>query len=102
MTADNAIVTNDTRMLFTELKNVVDLIYQENSKTKEFQEKMTEFLVGLGKESDAMKQKVENEVLKVVDNKVGAILEKLKREEQDQWQKTLSHVNNNFKDADSK
>jgi len=101
MTADNAIVTNDTKMLFTELKRVVELIYQENSKTKDFQAKMTDFLVGLGKESDAMKEKVENEVLKVVDSKVNTILEKLKREEQDQWQKTLSHVNNNFKDADN-
>jgi len=100
MTADNSIVTSDTRMLFSELKRVVEIISQENNKTKDFQAKMTDFLIGLSKESEAMKQKVENEVLKVVDSKVNTILEKLKREEQDQWEKTLSHVKNNFKDAD--
>jgi len=102
MTADNSIVTSDTRMLFSELKRVVEIISQENNKTKDFQAKMTDFLIGLSKESEAMKQKVENEVLKVVDSKVNTILEKLKREEQDQWEKTLSHVKNNFKDADRK
>jgi len=86
-------------MLFGELKRVVDLLSQENNKTKNYQDKMTNYLVGLSKESEVIRKKVEDEILKVVDSKVGTILERLKKEDQELWQKTLEHVNNNFKDA---
>jgi len=99
MTADNALLTGDTKMLFGELKRVVDLLSQENNKTKNYQEKMTDYLVGLSKESEVIRKKVEDEILKVVDSKVGTILERLKKEDQDLWEKTLHHVNNNFKEA---
>ena len=89
-------------MLFSELKRVVDLLSQENHKTKTYQDKMTNYLVGLSKESEIIRKKVEDEILKVVDSKVGTILERLKKEDQELWQKTLQHVNNNFKDASRK
>lgn len=102
VTADNVLLTNDTKMLFTELKHVVEAMYKETNKTKNFQEKVISFMINLGKESEEMKQKVEKDIMIALDNKLVHALEKIKKQDQDQWEQSLAHVKTNFKDIGSK
>lgn len=102
VTADNVLLQNDTRMLFTELKKVVEAVYKENSKTKDFQEKVISFMINLGKESEEIKHKVEKDILVTLDNKLMNMLEKIKKDDQAQWEQSLAHVKTNFKDIGCK
>jgi hypothetical protein len=58
MTSDHVIVSSDTKILFEELKKLTVVVSKENTKTNIFSEKMTEYIVDLGKESVSLRKTV--------------------------------------------
>jgi hypothetical protein len=102
MTTDHIMVESDTKLLFEELKRLTVIISKENTKTSSFSEKMTEYIISITNDLEEVRKKVEEDFVMVVDSKIMAGLERIRRENQEQWESTLKQVNSNFQDANSK
>lgn len=102
MTTDHIMVESDTKLLFEELKRLTVIISKENTKTSSFSEKMTEYIITITNDLEEVRKKVEEDFVMVVDSKIMAGLERIRRENQEQWEQTLKQVNSNFQDSNSK
>jgi len=102
MTSDHLMLESDTKLLFEELKKLVVIVSKENTKTNSFNEKITEYIVTLSNEATQLRKKVEEDFVGMIESKILSVLERIKRDNQEQWEQTLKHVNTDFKDATSK
>jgi hypothetical protein len=60
---------------------------------------MTDYIVNLNQEAAELRKKVDTEFNDLIESKIMTVLEKIKKDNQDQWEQTLKHVNTGFKDA---
>jgi len=73
-TTENLLIKNDHTFFFDELKNIINIVQKQNSKTKNIQEGVTHFLVGLQKEADSLRENIENGLPQIMDSKITAAL----------------------------
>ena len=102
MTSDYVMVSSDTKILFEELKKLTVVVSKENTKTNLFQDKIADYIVDLGKESTNLRKTVEEDFGGIVESKIQTALERIKKENQQSWEKTLNYVKTDFKDVESK
>lgn len=93
MTTDHLLVESDTKLLFEELKRLTVIISKENTKTSTFSEKMTEYIINISNEIEELRKRVDEDFAVMVDSKIMAGLERIRRENQEQWEQTLRQAN---------
>jgi len=98
-TSDYLLLENDTKHLYEELKKLVVIVSKENTKTNTFNEKMTDYIVTLNNEAVELRKKVDTEFNDMIESKIMSVLERIKRENHEQWEQTLKYVNTGFKEA---
>lgn len=99
LTADTSLLKADNKKITQELINSLFLIGRENAKTQQFQQKTTKFFEEIIRDTSFLKEKINKEMTKVLDNKLQSLFEKLKRENQNTWDKAVHHTTTNFAEA---
>lgn len=102
VTTDTTLLKADNKKITQELINSLFLLGKENMKTQDMHKKTTKFFEEITRDTSFLKEKINKELVTVLDNKLQQLFERLKRENQTIWDKAVYHTNTNFAEAGGK